>query len=572
MRPRMTREISLSGLILVVAAAACAPAPVPGSNQAAHSVASTPARTLSIVVRLEPPAIAESTSGVTMNYVGQALFTADLSLTDSQEVHHPQLAQALPELNTESWRVFPDGRMETVYRLRPGLTWHDGKPLTAEDFLLGHQSRVARIGWGLSNPSLEVRATEEVLAPDARTILVRWRHPYPNAGSPGLSPLPRHVLAGPLEQGSSEAYASHPHWTTEYVGAGPYQLARWEAGAFIEGAAFDRYVLGRPKIERVLVTWTADPNVALTRLLAADVDMAADTTLQFQQAAVLRQQWAADNKGAILLSPTQQRYLITQQRPEFANPRALLDVRVRKAALHAIDRKSLAETMLEGEGIVAESMIPSTVGFYSLVDRIIPRYQYDLRQAAELMAEAGFVRGPDGVYTSPSEGRFTTGVRGLSEGQEAQETTIVVDYLRRAGVDATLDLLPSAFYSVNRDEKLSTYPALRTTYATLVDDFGMDKFVSSNIARAETSWRGTNRTGWSNAGFDRVSDAFTKELDGGERNRQMAELAKIMNDDLPALPMYFNFAVVAHLASLRGPRVAGPTTTVHGNVHEWEWR
>ena len=45
----------------------------------------------------------------------------------------------LPELGTNSWQVFPDGTMETTYQLRPNLTWHDGAPLTAEDFVLAWQ-------------------------------------------------------------------------------------------------------------------------------------------------------------------------------------------------------------------------------------------------------------------------------------------------------------------------------------------------------------------------------------------------------------------------------------------------
>ena len=52
----------------------------------------------------------------------------------------------------------------------------------------------------------------------------------------------------------------------------------------------------------------------------------------------------------------------------------------------------------------------------------------------------------------------------------------------------------------------------------------------------------------------------------------MAEMVRILNDDLPVMPLYFNFEVVAHTARLHGPRVVAPASTQHGNVHEWEWR
>jgi ABC-type transport system substrate-binding protein len=58
-----------------------------------------------------------------------------LVLNDDRESPTPYLAEALPTANTDTWRILPDGRMETIYRLRPSLTWHDGAPLTAADFV-----------------------------------------------------------------------------------------------------------------------------------------------------------------------------------------------------------------------------------------------------------------------------------------------------------------------------------------------------------------------------------------------------------------------------------------------------
>lgn len=566
MRPSGTPTL----LLVVLLAAACTPAR--NSGQTDEAAPPTSARPLSIIVKVEPPAISESTSGVTMNYVGIALFTATLTGTDSQEVPYPVLAAALPELGTDSWRVSPDGRMETVYRLKPGLTWHDGAALSAEDFVFGHQARTKRIQWGLSNPSAEVRSTDEVVVTDPSTVVIRWNQPYAEAATSGPTPLPRHVLGPVLDQGSPEVFSSHPYWTTDYIGAGPFRLEQWQAGAFIEGAAFGGYALGRPRIDRVVVTWSSDPNVALSQLLSGAVDIAADTALQFQQALVLRRQWVPENRGVAVLSPTQLRYLIVQQRPEYADPQSLLDIRVRKAVFHSIDRPALAEAMLEGEGRVAEAMIPPTAGFYELVDRAIAKYPYDARRAEELMLEAGFTKASDGAYSSPSAGRFSPGVRGLAEGQEAQETTIVVDNLKRAGMDVNLDLIPSAQYRQNRGEQLSIFPALRVTYATFSGDYGLDKFTTANIATRERGWAGSNRTGWSNESYDRLQENLVKELRLAERHRLMAEMAKALSEGLPAMPTYFNFAVVAHAAGLHGPGVAAPRTTVHGNLHEWEWR
>ncbi len=51
----------------------------------------------------------------------------------------PYLAEAVPQLNTDAWRVNPDGTMETRYRLKPNITWYDGQPLTADDFVFAEE-------------------------------------------------------------------------------------------------------------------------------------------------------------------------------------------------------------------------------------------------------------------------------------------------------------------------------------------------------------------------------------------------------------------------------------------------
>ena len=101
--------------------------------------------------------------------------------------------------------------------------------------------------------------------------------------------------------------------------------------------------------------------------------------------------------------------------------------------------------------------------------------------------------------------------------------------------------------------------------------YNQDRDVQT-IATAERNWRGTNRTGWSNAAFDRVYDAYSRALERDERNRHMAEMARLLNDELPVMPMYFNYEVVAHTAALTGPTIAAPTSTVHDSIFSWDWR
>ncbi len=333
-------RVSWLFIVITTLLVACAPArpSTPSSRQAQPTPSeAVPNRTLSIIMRAEPNDML--TGFVDRSAIHKPLFTATLASWNAQEQPFPILAEAVPQLNTESWQVFPDGRMTTTYRLRPSLTWHDGEPVTAEDFVSTLRIERYRVESGAA-PSAEMKQIEEILAPDARTVVIRWRQPYAEATAPELIPVPRHVFEPLSTRLDAEAFFNHPAWHSEWIGAGPFKVDRWERGSFIEGSAFPGFALGQPRVNRVRLTWNNDPNVSLTRLLSGDADLALDGAIRFEQASVLRDQWR--DAGTILLNPTSLRYIQFQARPEYVSPKALLDLRARKAISHAIDRPSLA--------------------------------------------------------------------------------------------------------------------------------------------------------------------------------------------------------------------------------------
>jgi peptide/nickel transport system substrate-binding protein len=563
-----------AGMIVLLTAMgiACAPARAPSdASQAPVPQAATEPRTLAAVLRVEPFDLTDSASS--RNRLTLAMFGATLASVDANDAPFPVLADALPQLNSDSWRVMPDGRMETTYRLRPNLVWHDGAPLTAHDFVFTRRTNAAQFEWGLGVGALspiEFRATEEVLAADDQTLIIRWKNPYPGAVYPEVKVLPRHLLESVLDQGVPEAFGSHPYWTTGYVGVGPYRLARWEQGAYLEGVAFDQYALGRPKIDRIRVTWTNDPNVTLARLLSGDAHLAVDEALKFQQALTLQQEWGRD--GVILVNPTNLRKLDAQHRAAYASPLSVLDPRVRKATMHAIDRQAVADAMSDGHGIPAENVVPPNVGMIRAGGPAIAAYPYDVRRTEQLLAEVGITKGADGFYVSPTEGRQSPEVLGIAEGQEGQETTIVVDYLRRAGIDARLRLVASAQMQQS-DELKATFPTWRTNnhYTTAQATLSADRMLGNRAASPDNKWSGTNKSGWSNPEHDRLFEAWSRELDRTERNRLMVEIVRLTNEELPFIPLYFGSNVIAHVAALQGSQNPGLETIIHGNIHEWSW-
>src|SRR5688500_17276152 len=126
------KRLVLVSLFTVLGIACTGPAGgLTGADKPVHQ-----GRTLTIAVKYEVSGLSPKLPGRGAN---TREFNAFLSLIDDTGTPQPYLAETLPELNTSSWRVFPDGTMETTYQLRQGLTWQDGAPLTAEDFVFAFQ-------------------------------------------------------------------------------------------------------------------------------------------------------------------------------------------------------------------------------------------------------------------------------------------------------------------------------------------------------------------------------------------------------------------------------------------------
>jgi len=543
--------------------------PAPGSS--ADAIRTAPQRTLVIGLRGEPPSLAERSVVPFTNAlrVPLKLFNATLDSADEQEKAFPYLAEALPQLNTDTWRLFPDGRMETTYRLKPQLTWHDGAPLSSEDFVFAWRVYATpQLGTATTPP---IGMIEEVVAPDARTVVIRWRQPYAEAGmlQETFQALPKHILEEPLQTLDPVAFSNAPFWSQEYVGLGPYRLDRWEPGAFIEARAFDRHVLGRPTIDRVKLVFLADPNTALANILAGEVHYVGEFVFADDHAATLEREWAASQGGTALYSPTALRVSVVQMRPEYADPPALADVRVRRAIAHGVDAELVNDVLNAGKGIITSTLTSPRVPFYAEIERGITRYPHDPRRTQQLIEEAGLVRGQDGLFAGRDGAAFRLQVWSSSGTKNEQENAVIVDSLRKAGVDASRQVFSAAQLADSQARALIPGLSTRGQASKPLKDYTGDQ-----IPRPENRWAGENRGGWVSPAYDRVSDAYSRALDQSERIRHIAEIEQMFTQELPGIPHWFNPSVTAHVAALKGPVSRQTPDAPQGilRVHEWEWR
>ena len=561
--------ISLSLLLVACAAPAARAVPV---TEPGAVVAVAPSRTLVFIGGRTPENLGSKpvrdTGGAGNPRGTQRALNAGLALNDEREIPRPYLAEALPEANTDAWRLLPDGRMETTYRLRPNLTWHDGAPLTAEDFVFAWRVYASpEIGLGSSPP---LNLMEEVVAVDGQTILFRWRQPFADAGdlqARDFPPLPRHLLETPFSTMSSDAFVALPFWLTEYVGVGPFRLTRFEMGAFIEGAAFDGHALGRPRIDSIRFIYHTDANAVLANLLADAAHVASDSSFDLQQAVVLDREWVP--KGIVLRNPVGVRHVNVQMRPDIAAPRALLDVRARRALAHATDRQSLADGLTEGLGSVADTLVLPQVEYFGDADRAVTKYAHDPRRAEQLLSEAGYGRGGDGFFASSGDGRFNPEIAVAQGGRNDSEVQIMVDGLRRGGIDASVRIIPRA--QITEPYVLANFPAVLIGSHNRAFIPPVERFRVSELARPETRGRGSNYSGFQNPEMERLINAYETTLQRSERNQQVVQMMKLVSEEVPMFSLYYNLEFLAHAANLQGPQISVSTDAATWNIHEWRW-
>ena len=538
----------LPTLLALLALSACAPYASPAtSNAPAQQPApaqSAPAsnRPL-IVVNLNEP-VSLNARPLTETFISyftvRQIFNSSLIVLDDKGLPRARLAESVPQVNTDSWKVLPDGRMETTWKLKPNLTWHDGIPLEAEDFVFAWRLySTPELGVAVAAP---INAMEEITAPDPRTVVIRWKQLTAQADQlepDAFGPLPRHILEDRFKQAEWDAIITHPFWKREFVGAGPFKLTNWEPGAFIEAEAFDRYVEGRPKISRLRIVFRSDVNAALATMLAGEADLAPDGVFNFVQEGAIRSDFVATGRGSVLAHPGFWRMVRFQARPDLTTPRSLLDARVRKALASAVDMDTINESLYGGNALLADTMIPKSDQNYPLIDKAITRYPFDLRKSEQFMADAGFRKGGDGIYASPAEGRFTADLRGTAN---MPDFPVVAVGWRQTGFDIQETLAPAA---LNQDpEYRATFPGMNH-FNSFLGERGAYVFTIREISRPENRCTGGNRGGWPDTEYDQLAARLTTTLARNERGPIVAQMMKRWTDELPAIPMNFSTNVWA---------------------------
>ncbi len=474
-----------------------------------------------------------------------------------------RLAEAVPTTENSLWQIFPDGRMQTTWKLRVAANWHDGRPVTSEDFVF-----TATVGQDPEVPLFRdsmYQFIESIEAPDAKTVAINWNRPFIDAttmfNTTQTLPMPKHLLEGPFVEDKAN-FTAIPFWNEEFVGTGPFRIREWVRGSYLTLAANESYALGGPKIAEIQVRFIPDPSTLMANILAGGVDLTLGRTVSIDQAVQVRDKWP---EGAIVASPVNWIAMY----PQFVNPTPAIvgDVSFRKAVYQAVDRQEMADSLQAGLAQVAHSLLLPEEPEFRDVERSIVRYEYDPRRAIEAIEALGYTRGSDGVFRDATDERLTLELRTVKHDLYEKALYTVGGYLAHIGIPTEQNVVPPP--RISDREYRATFQSFEVIENP--NEFrSLERLRLSEAPLPENRFTGRNRVRYMNPTFDALLDRYLTTIPMQARAQVAGQIVHHMTDQLVWMGLFHQAEPTMIANRLQNVMARNQGSTQAWNAHEWD--
>lgn len=552
------------GILLAIVAwlvIGCSPAAGPGdSRTSAGSTLRTEKRVVAAILGdpvglytdLYPPDV--STAGTNRGIEAlQEMLLTGLSVFDNHGVLRPALAEAVPSVENDLWRLSPDGRMETTWRLREGTRWHDGLALNSSDLAFTLEVGRDTDLTGAVDPAYASIAA--VSTPDPRTVTVAWSRPFTDADTlfsrARAIPLARHALEMAYRENKA-AFLVQPSLLQEPLGGGPFRVREWNRGSHLLLEAFEGYVLGRPRIDVIEVKFLTDPNTLIANLLADSVELTLGRTLSLEEALQARDQWRS---GHLETAPAGS--LKTRPQHFTPNPAVVAEPVFRRALLYATSRQALVDSLLGGQSAVAHSVVAPDDALARTVEDSVVRYDYDPRRARELIQSLGYSLGSDGFFRDGGGQKLLVEHRTLSTDINAKTLYIMTDDWRRLGVDVDPVIIPTAL-AQNRQYR-DGYPAFETQRGN-PDLYSLSSLMSTSSSRHR----------YNSLSFDRLIEQYLIAIEPSSRLTLLRQILRQMTDEVVLLDLFWDVEPTMIGDRLRNVTARNVRSSHTWNIQDWD--
>lgn len=458
-----------------------------------------------------------------------------------------------------------DGKdgMAVTYSIDPRAVWGDGVPITVDDVIFTWDvGKHPQSGVSEGEGYRRILSIDRV---DDRTFTLHLdRRTFDYNDISDYELLPAHIdrknFADPPQYKIKTAFDTDP--LNPGLSNGPYLMTEAKTGSHMVFRRNPRWWGKKPAFDKITVRAIENTATLEANLLSGAVDMVAGE-LGFNIDQALTFEKRHGKKFDIVYKPG----LIYEHIDLNLDNPILKDVRVRRALMYAMDRKSISERLFGGKQPVADTSVNPLDWVY---DENVPKYVFDPEKAAALLDEAGWSKKTGGMrFNDKGEPlKFTIMTTAGNRTRELVEQVLQSQW-KAAGIAVEIANEPArVFFGQTVTQR--RFPAM-AMYAWLSAPESVPRSTlhSASIATAENNWSGQNYTGYANPRMDKLLEAIELELDRDKRKAMWAELQEIYATDLPVLPLYFRADTYVFPKWLKGVRPTGHKYTTTHWVEDW---
>ena len=499
----------------------------------------------------------------TKDQEGSRIFYEPLAVWDNDGNLVPILAAEVP--SRDNGGLLPDGRT-VIWKLKKGVTWHDGQPFTADDCIFtweyARDPATAAITVG-------VYKDVKVEKIDSHTIRVSFAKPTPFWATAFVAAegmvIPKHLFAPYAGAKSREAPTN-----LKPVGTGPYKFVDFKPGDMVRGEINNNYHMpNRPFFDAIEMKGGGDATSAARAVLqTGEYDYA--WNLQVEDEVLKRME--AGGKGRAHIVPSGDIEFIqlntTDPWTEIDGERAHLkskhfafsDPAVREAMALLVDRKGIQEFIYGRTGFATGNFLNSPPRYRSPNTK----WEFNIDKANQLLDAAGWKKGADGIREKGGKKMkfvYQTSINGTRQKEQA----IVKQACQKAGIDLELKSVTASVFFSSDVANPDTYGKfwcdlqMYTTTMTQPDpERFMDQYTSGEASTKANKWQGRNICRWRSDEYDKTFHASEVELDPVKR----AALFIQMND----LVVKDNFVIPL----ISRPRVRGANLKLVSSLSGWD--
>jgi peptide/nickel transport system substrate-binding protein len=494
---------------------------------------------------------------------GSRIFYEPLASWDPDGNLAPILAAEIPTV--QNGGVSKDGKSVT-WKLKKGVTWHDGKPFTADDCQFTWEYCADPATASVSIATYKDIKVDKV---DSHTIKVNFAKPTPFwadafVGVRGMV-IPKHLFGAFKGDKSREAPTN-----LKPVGTGPYRFADFKPGDIVRGELNPSYHMpNRPYFDSIEMKGGGDAvSAARAVIQTAEFDYA--WNMQVEDEILKRLEQGGKGRADIVAGGNIEHIQCNFTDPwkEVDGERSsvktthpvLADPAVRQALNLLVDRAAVQEQIYGRTGLATANFLNEPKKFASKATK----WEFNVEKANQVLDAAGWKKGGDGIRAK--DGKRLKFVYQTSINAPRQKTqAIVKQAAAKAGIDMELKSVTASVYFSSDVANPDTYShfstdiQMYTTTMTQPDpELFMNQFTSWEIASKDNKWQGRNITRWKSEEYDKLYKAAESELDPVKRAALFIKMNEMVIQQVVVIPVVFR------------PRVAAVSNRLHVEQSGWD--